>query len=48
MANIISFYVSDKITDYRTDNGRVKLNMALKYRTPRSFEYYTSKVNSNN
>lgn len=46
MANIITFFVSDKITDYRTDEGRASLNMALKYRTPRSLEYYTNKAKS--
>jgi len=45
MANIISFFVSDKITDYRTDDGRAALNMALKYNTPRSLQYYNDKLN---
>lgn len=44
MANIISFLVFDSITDYRNDDERTALNMALKYRTPRSLEYYTKIV----
>jgi len=48
MANIITFCVSDEIKDYRTDNGRTALNMALKYRTPRNLEYYANKLNQAN
>lgn len=44
MANIISFCVSDKLIDYRTEDGRATLNMALKYRTPRNLEYYSKKL----
>lgn len=44
MATIITFFVSDNITDYRTENGRTALNIALKYRTPRTLEYYTEKI----
>jgi len=40
MANIISFLVSESKIDYRKDDERSTLNMALKYRTPRSLEYY--------
>lgn len=45
MANIITFFVSDKYIDYRTDNGRDALEIASKYRTPRSLEYYIKKIN---
>lgn len=48
MANIITFLVHSTIKDYTTDNGRATLNMALKYRTPRSLEYYTNKLNQVN
>jgi len=48
MANIITFIVCDKIKDYRTDDGRVALKMALKYRTPRSLQYYKNKLNEAN
>lgn len=46
MTNIITFLVYDKITDYRTEDGKAALNIALKYSTPRSLEYYTNKLNS--
>ncbi|XP_050428951.1 uncharacterized protein LOC126838502 [Adelges cooleyi] len=46
MANIIQFIVADNIMDYRTEEGQIALNISLKYRTPRSLEYYTNKVNS--
>ncbi|XP_050537426.1 uncharacterized protein LOC126903324 [Daktulosphaira vitifoliae] len=46
MANIIQFLVSDKIMDYRIEEGRDALNMALKYRTPRTLEYYSKNINN--
>jgi len=46
MSNIITLFVSDYITDFKTEEGRAALNMSLKYRTPRSIEYYTTKCNS--
>lgn len=46
MSNIITLFVSDYITDFKTEEGRAALNMSLKYRTPRSIEYYTKKCNS--
>lgn len=48
MANIVTFLVYSEIKDYRTDDGRAALNMALKYRTPRSLEYYANKLNQVN
>lgn len=47
MSNIITLFVSDFISDYRTEEGRAALNMCLKYRTPRSIEYYTKKCDLN-
>jgi len=48
MANIITFIVCDKIKDYRIDDGRAALKMALKYRTPRNLQYYKNKLNQAN
>lgn len=45
MSTIITHFVSDSPIDYRTDVGRATLNIALKYRTPRSLEYYSNKLN---
>lgn len=42
MANIISYIVYEKIKDYRTEDGRAKLNIALKYKTPRTLAYYSN------
>lgn len=42
MANIITFFVSAKVIDYRTEDGRAALDIALKYRTPRNLEYYAN------
>ncbi|VVC39287.1 Hypothetical protein CINCED_3A014100 [Cinara cedri] len=46
MANFITFLVTDKFTDFRTEDGRATLNIAIKYRTPRTIKYYTDKQNS--
>lgn len=46
MANIISFFVSDSIQDFKTENRQATINMAIKYRTPRSIEYYSNKLKS--
>lgn len=46
MANLIFFLVSDSIKDFKTEEGRAALNMAIKYRTPRNVEYYSNKLKS--
>lgn len=43
MTNVITFLVSDKFINYRTEDGRAALNIALKYSTPRTLQYYTNK-----
>lgn len=46
MANFITFLVTDSFTDFKTEDGRALLNIALKYRTPRTLKYYKHKHNS--